>query len=71
MTSKVKLIEKIKVTRKLGMTLMQIGIIPKRNQLDNFNLDNKKFFSLYECKEFVERHYRNGFFPEQRNESEN
>lgn len=40
---------------------MRFGIIKCRDQIDNFNLDTKRYFGLFECKEFVERCIENGW----------
>lgn len=55
------LVKRVLYVKSFGLTLMRFGIIECRVQIDNFNLDKKRYFGLFECKEFVERCIENGW----------
>ena len=62
--SNVSIVVRASVVKNLGSTLMRFKVIQRREQLDNLNpkkYSGKLFFSLYECKEFVERCIENGW----------
>jgi hypothetical protein len=55
------LVKRVLYVKNFGHTLMRFGIIKCRDQIDNFNLDTKRYFGLFECKEYVERCIENGW----------